>query len=252
MSDRAYRFGEDWGDFLTALRVAKFNPSQPRDGDGKWTDTGGGRSDAFMAHVDYGQRDAYGAATDAARRNVAEESGLAVSRYTGGGYLRLNESLMDGVELDEGQQREVELLDGAVVDLPAPLTVARGVSMRVRGAMPEGGALGAVSDMAAERWPVGSTVDMGGNYQSSSMYYEPTLDRTGLRQSGYGQTTAGVVFRIRNVRRGAPAGPWSQFDDEAEVILPRHQRIRITGISTETIETYIGTHERVIIDAEAT
>lgn len=181
----------------------------------------------------------------------------AVRAYTGGAYHRINEPLRDGLDLSGEPADQAAALDSAVRDWDSPLTVLRGVSVYCHSIpgepfpMDEDFILKNVTEVLEERGiTAGAVHDLGANFQSSSLFYAPALSATNIKPSGFTlPPRAGAVFRIRGVRRGIPAGRYSQYDDEAEIILPRNQRVRIDKVSIEEIEHPMATVKRVIIDA---
>lgn len=158
-----------------------------------------------------------------------------VQRYTGGAYKDINNALREGRPLTAQQQVDVNVLDRLIKTAPKfdePVDVYRGLGIF---RMPPGdvGLIGNreqairnwVADQAAAKFPIGSTVQLGG-FQSTSRLLEPALDAAGSRNS------PGVILRIK-ARQGLDISHVSRFNDEAEVLLSRSTRYRVLGITPQ-------------------
>jgi hypothetical protein len=240
----------------------RYDPNQPRDPGGtptggRWTAEPSALPSGKMP-VAPGQERAYSDALETTD-DYTDATKAAINRYTGGGYTRVNQMLLEGETLTGEPAQIAEGLESGMRSWDRPVTVARGLSI---GRIGEGGAgslwdgedklLAAAKSSVEGRFPVGEVVDLGPNYQSSSAVWEPALDASGIKPSSVGmRPTGGAVLLIDNVRRGVPAAPFSQYDDEAEIILPRNTRVRIKSVEVVEVEAYFQSHKRVVVHAEA-
>ena len=152
------------------------------------------------------------------------EAAAAARSYTTSAYRDLNRRLASGEALTAEQQGMLNTLTKAMRDLPDRPTVWRGVK-----AGPEklsfesnGEFLGRLWDFAKDAFKPGQTISMRG-LQSTSFDINPALD------AALGKFTPGIIFEIR-AKSGAYLGRVSNFDDEAELLLPHNAKYRVRKV----------------------
>lgn len=209
-----------------------FNPAEPRDHQGKWTDGGG----APWLWADDEER--FSLATDVPDGfvdKISADERHAVERYTTGGYRGLNEVLRDGRTLTAEQGALAAHLRSVIAkagERDKPQTVWRGVHVFAPPLGAEGaGTVGRerealtmrkMADWAEANFKPGEEIHLGG-FQSTSTYTEPALN------AATGTNSPGVIFEIQT-RSGAPLDPLSHFDDEGEVLLNANTTYRVRKV----------------------
>jgi hypothetical protein len=251
--------------YIVTVLNYKYDPDQPRDEHGQWSDSGGGSSgggsDGGGDSGGGGERETIVEGISDPRKvdmgwnsSVSEDERAVVHNYTTGGYVAVNQALRDGdtTLVDNAIGKIDSVIEKAGV-MDEPVTVFRGVNN-----IPDppgsltAGVFGADADKAKMEWrqeyakdkfPIGSTVEDAA-FQSTSFIIEPALDRS----------KSGVVFQIET-NHGAylnHAYGLSSYDDEYELLLPRGTSYTVKDVSTKTLETLDEQKaDRIVVTVEA-
>lgn len=168
----------------------------------------------------------------------------------------LNYALRRG-DLTPDQAQRVDAIDDAVrraVDAglipPDEALLYRGQSLEITGRptlmMTEDDIRQAVYELAMERYPVGSEVNLGrGSFVSTSTDVTPALDASVTSKS------PGIVFEILPTR-GAPMQSVTRYDDEYEFLLGRDQRFRVVSVQRdqEFLDSGMASRPRTVVQLE--
>lgn len=177
--------------------LSKFDPDQPRDADGRWSETGAASAQDERADVEH----------------YAREAGAATA---------LNGNLREGKALSPGQERMRRALEASITRAGVadkPFTVYRGAAIPFEKLGP------ALAAVEAGK-PVELTLT---GFQSTSLDYRVAAS-SGVAQPGKSQ----VVFEIET-RRGAPLHEVSPHKSEREVLLGHGWTYQVTGHGRDSV-----------------
>lgn len=214
----------DDGTTLNDIRLSgeynKFDPSQPRDKDGKWTDTGvdGDFDQAAAADFKASITDNYGK-----QATWTDDETEAVTAYTSTKYAAINKYLRtQGQDVETGNT--VKHLDAAMKNtLNEDTELFRGISTE-------------------QEFKPGTIIVTRG-YNSTSFNYNTAADFARDGAIGAKDNRVPVVMRIRAKKGQMGVIPILVNDDrplrsvEAEFILPRNMKFKVVDINhTDTVE----------------
>lgn len=209
--------------------VVNFNPSQPRDNRGRWSNGGsGGKHDHIVGEFDPSVTKSLGfdkemkfldSLTEEEAKSLNEYKGE--DPYAGGAAIGLNGMLRAGAKLREEQQKALEKIDEAFRKAPRfakKTTLYRGTSELV----------------PTDKY---GSLDTKGFTSTSTRRSVAEDFSTLMGDEGY-------VYKI-SVPKGFVGLPTSHFHsgstiaDESEVLLPRGASIRVTGRKGRTIQAEV-------------
>jgi SPP1 gp7 family putative phage head morphogenesis protein len=204
--------------------------------------------------------------TPPARDDFTHEEWEAVRSYTSGGYADTNAGLRD--DIMDATDATVRGVDSAIGRLSTDMgaeTLFRGEPLRGNPLAGRGAELAGLPqevradavwrmsmDHAQKQYVVGSVITDKA-FMSTSFNLDPALDASAMAGYMGREPVPGVLLRIKNGRgldlsRVASA---LQFDDEAEVLLPRGSRYRVLRVGREMVEYSLGVkRQRIVVDVE--
>jgi hypothetical protein len=213
--------------YLERVFDKRFDPDQPRDEQGRWSETAGGGG---WEWGDDEARFSLQPPADVVDQGVKLADGewaQAAQRYTTGGYKRINGALRSGEQMDRDDAADAEKLRSLMRD-HEPQTTWRGLRIGPGarwGAPTDEETYNRVADWAEENFQPGDEVELGG-FQSTSYGIQPALD------AALGKDDPGVIFEIRS-NRGVYLGNVTEWDDEDELLLPDDSRFRVGKVLRE-------------------
>lgn len=197
---------------------AGFDPDQPRDGEGQWSETGAeAKKEKKPAR---GLKAEYESRAAEISKKLSDKDKLHIGYYTDYGYQALNGRLRRGEALDDRQKGVAASIDKAIEaagEREEPWKVYRGMSM------PAG--------HAGVTFSEGMVVELKG-YQSTSLKEKVAsvfAESTARRQSDARTTYRPVVMEISS-KRGVPLGPLSRRQEEREVLLGSNKKYRVLSV----------------------
>lgn len=216
--------GDGYVSPLAAFRGNAFDPNQPRDEDGKWTDGGTAWSWGDEAVNEYnGPETAFAQSLPQADRDLLQN-------YYTAGTEEVNGALRNKRTLDGKAGEAVKLLDKAFLEapaLPAPLILYRVVPLSV-----------------AEEW-MGGADERG--IVGDRAFVSTTISESAISNLQEDLDDETFVFEIK-VPAGAKALPLAglsggHFTWQQEYLLPRNSRFHDNGDGTLTLVTAANVHE---------
>ena len=172
--------------------------------------------------------------------SMSEDERNALSSYTGksGKFSadELNDRIRFGNLTDE-QAVKVDLIDSSIaraqsLGIKTTTPLYRGQEIELTGpsiGISDDAVRQKVYEIALERFPVGSEVDLGrGSFISTSTDTTPALDASASRRS------PGIIFEIMPTA-GAPMQGVTKYDDEYEILLPRDKKFQVLDIHRDQV-----------------
>lgn len=212
--------------------------------------------DELQGTVRYGSGDEIPGTREFIAR-LSNDEVTALRRYTGSAYEDLNYNLRQiaagrsGYDLTPDQQNLIRHLDSAIAKAGTrePVITYRGMGLPdppIQGwrLLPIEEQRTLWAEHLAEKYPVGSRVDFGGQYVSTGTDIAAPLDA-----SLANTTNPGVIFEIE-ARSGATLKGVSKFEDEYEILLGRDSQfevVRVEGRVTFEDEIYERTSVRTVV-----
>lgn len=230
--------------------VLKYDPDQPRDGDGQWSETGAGGLGALHVGGRRVSQDALRRALEMGGGVSSEPAGYSdLTEQTGDQLVQtfkpvtpdldtsekralknyvssstdINKKLRTGEALTPSEKRTIAALDNSLAKskLPKDVVLYRGI--RYGGSRYDQ----VVADIKAKRLKPGALITDTG-------FTSTTLDKK-IADTNFSQ--GGILFKI-NGKRGAKGlyvdaglGGGSDYANEQEFLIPRNSRFKITGIT---------------------
>ncbi len=166
----------------------------------------------------------------------------ALRRYTGADYedlnyyLRMERSGNRQYQLTQEQRTMIELIDSAIAKAPKsePFVTYRGMTIPTPPTPPDTifrymtpeQQTKLMADYLADKYPVGSRMNFGGQYVSTSTDISAPLNAAASRSN------PGVIFEIE-ARTASALNPISKYNDEYEVLLGRNAEFEVVRIEAD-------------------